>query len=364
MQTKDGTVTHETFREAWYKRSREILLSSGENVRESDKARLNPENYAKLRIWWRKFNRSLRALAAEHQRSGAGPLTDAELLKFMSSSNVRYLSGSKTGLFSDRRMLQEIRELALEYGRKHGGNFVRAVTESSDTAATLALLDDTASNQQAALRTEDDSEKPQGPGQAAVIASASTSLLDASVPSPAPGAGKAVRARQSRPSPLALISDHLEKDAQFQCKLTEAIELVARRRQPGGEQGRIEATQAFVAQELAYVIAWGCGPPGTPPPPSAYFSASGVEDAAEQKEIGEKARDLRLRLLRQCARVEYRGGDSSRVFASAFGAFVANIRNRIDINDVLTMLGNDLDVYDEIAREDEEPQPRRRQRVR
>lgn len=58
------------------------------------------------------------------------------------------------------------------------------------------------------------------------------------------------------------------------------------------------------------------------------------------------------------------GGDGSRVFASAFGAFVANIRNRIDVNDVLTMLGNDLDVYDEIAREDEEPQPRRRQRVR
>lgn len=46
MQTKDGTVTHETFREAWYKRSREIFLSSGENVRVSDKARLNPENYA------------------------------------------------------------------------------------------------------------------------------------------------------------------------------------------------------------------------------------------------------------------------------------------------------------------------------
>lgn len=116
---------------------------------------------------------------------------------------MRYLSGFRTGLFSDRRMLQEIRELALEYGRKHGGNFVRAVTESSDTAANLALLDDTASDQQAALRTEDDSKKPQGPGQAAVIASASTSLLDASVLSPAPGAGKAVRARQSRPSLLS-----------------------------------------------------------------------------------------------------------------------------------------------------------------
>lgn len=120
MQTKDGTVTHESFRKAWCLRSREILLSSGEEVRDGDKARFNPENQDKLFLWWRRFNRRLRALAAEHQRSGAAPLSDAELLEVMRSSNVRYLRGSKSGPFSNRRMVEEIRALALEYGRKHG----------------------------------------------------------------------------------------------------------------------------------------------------------------------------------------------------------------------------------------------------
>lgn len=142
MQTKDGTVTHESFRKAWCLRSREILLSSGEEVRDGDKARFNPENQDKLFLWWRRFNRRLRALAAEHQRSGAAPLSDAELLEVMRSSNVRYLRGSKSGPFSNRRMVEEIRALALEYGRKHGGNFVRAVAESSDASAALVLLDD------------------------------------------------------------------------------------------------------------------------------------------------------------------------------------------------------------------------------
>lgn len=328
------------------KRARELAQSSGAELSTADLNRLDPENPRRIVLWWRKFDRKLRSLAAGVRRSESDPLTDDQILELMASSNVRFFKGSISGAFSNGRVVKEIRRMALEYGRRHSRIFGLAAPKLAGTRATTrrrgrreasvadnAVGAGTGSSERRPAAAEASGEQPRSATESATAAAATGDS-----PAPAPDAPQ-----PARPAQRGQL-DALLRGGELGEALVAAVASIQR------APPRKEATEAFVARVLCHVEIWSQRPVDAEPPPEASFTAPDLSTLTRQRKqsLGRKAAVLRRRVMRTCLQVRGHGSSPDADLSSAFGALVARLEAGLEVGAVLDALEADLDEVNEL----------------